>query len=161
MISFNLHCDNEHEFQAWFSSGASFDDQKKSKLLTCPICGSVKVEKSLMAPAVRTTKGSDVVPVASVDDANVSAVTSGPAEMPAEIVEAHEKMRELAQTVARELKKNSDDVGDGFADEARKIHLGETEARAIHGKATTEEARDLSEDGIDFLPLPDLPESKN
>ena len=158
MISFNLRCDKDHEFQAWFASGAAFEKQREIMLLSCPVCASNKIEKSLMAPSVRTTKGREVVsPNQSDQDETVNAAS----KMPAEIVEAHEQMRELAQKVARELKKNSEDVGDRFADEARKVHLGESEERPIHGRATLEEAADLHEDGIDFIPLPDLPESKN
>lgn len=163
MISFNLNCDKDHEFQAWFSSSSAYEDQRKRRLVTCPVCDSTKVEKSLMAPAVRTTKGREMTPAVVSEEASneISAVSSGASEMPSEIVEAHEQMRELAQKIARDLKNNAENVGDKFADEARKIHLGEAEARPIHGKATLQEAVELDEDGIDFLPLPELPESKN
>ena len=142
MIRYSLVCGSQHAFEAWFASSEDFDRQSKRKLVTCPHCGSNDVAKSIMAPGVavksnrrETTRG--------------RAVASGPG-LP-------ELIRKFREHVAR----TSENVGDRFAEEARKIHYAESEARGIYGSATEEEARDLREEGIAFHPLPALPEEKN
>ncbi len=142
MISFTLVCSNAHEFETWFSSGSDFDAQKERGLVECPFCGDKSVEKALMAPSVSTSRSKDQsVPVA---------MNAEQKKMMAQLRELTNKMREGAEN-----------VGDKFADEARKIHYGETEARGIYGKATPVEAKDLAEEGVEFIPLPTLPEDQN
>ncbi|SOE16611.1 hypothetical protein SAMN05877838_1489 [Hoeflea halophila] len=138
MIRFSLHCDKEHEFEAWFSSSKDFDGQAERGLVECPICGSRQIGKSLMAPAVTVSRDTSARPLA----------------MDPERREMMRKLREMVQAV----RQNSEDVGDRFADEARKIHHGEAEARGIIGKATADDAKSLIEDGIDIAPLPELPD---
>lgn len=138
MIRFSLHCDKEHEFEGWFSSSKDFDGQSERGLVECPICGSRQIGKSLMAPAVAVSREAPVRPLA----------------MDPEKREMMRKLRDFVKTV----KQNSEDVGDRFADEARKIHHGETEARGIIGKASTDDAKSLIDEGIDIAPLPDFPE---
>ncbi len=143
MIKYHLHCDQGHEFEGWFSSSNDYDEQHQRSLLTCPQCNSSNIAKALMAPSVpASTKGKDMVPMAT------------PHPVPAEMVA---KIRQLK----REIEKNADNVGERFPEEARKIHYGEAEARGIYGKASHEEAAGLAEEGIEFLPLPELPEEKN
>ena len=142
MIRFSLICEKEHEFEGWFSSSDDFDKQKKRGLVGCPSCGSVRVSKALMAPSVVSRKESKPVAVAGVD----------PAQR-----EAMRKLRELRDAMLR----NSVDVGEQFASEARKIHLGESDKETIHGQARSEEVRELLEDGIEILPLPVLPDDAN
>ncbi len=143
MIKYALQCGEGHEFEGWFSNCADYEKQEKHKLVACPYCSSADVSKMLMAPSVAPSKkGKDMVPVATVNP------------MQAQLVE---KIRELKQ----EIEKNADNVGEKFPEEARKIHYGEAEARGIYGKASLEEAAELADEGIEFLPLPELPEESN
>jgi hypothetical protein len=141
MIRFSLICDAEHEFEGWFRNSDDFDTQKKRGFVTCPICHSPKVEKALMAPAVSTARKQDMIALAMGD----------------------EQRKALAQLkiLAEKARQNADYVGTKFAEEARKIHFGETEARGIYGEATLEEASALVEDGVEFMPLPVFPDDKN
>jgi hypothetical protein len=126
MIVFDLQCGGDgHVFEAWFRSGADFEEQAAKGLVQCPLCGTPKVAKAPMAPSVGR-KG--------------NVVSNSPVEMLAKL-----------QT---EMLRNSEWVGDRFADEARAMHLGETETRAVHGQATAEQASSLVEDGVPIAPLP-------
>ncbi|MFD1199103.1 DUF1178 family protein [Brucella gallinifaecis] len=141
MIRFSLHCDHGHEFEGWFRDNADFDRQAEHKLVACPVCDSQEIQKSLMAPAVSTSRSKEQVAIA-MDQAQKQVL---------------EQMRELS----RKIRENADYVGDQFAEEARKIHFGETEARGIYGEASKEDVHSLIEDGIDLMPLPVFPEDKN
>jgi hypothetical protein len=129
VIRYDLRCQNGDEFEAWFGSIADFDAQAKNGQLVCPHCGATHVEKAPMAPAV---------------------VTGAKKEARAERAVA----MAMAAKVREHIKENFDYVGDKFADEARKMHAGESEGRSIWGEATPEEARALAEEGIDAAPLP-------
>ena len=137
MIKYQLVCDKEHEFAGWFQSGDAFDRQVKRKLVDCPSCGSTKVRKALMAPNVAVRK-----------EQAVSQQTR------AEIMKA---MRELR----RKVEDNAEYVGPRFAEEARRIHYKESEEKGIYGEASLAEAKELADEGIDFVPLPVLPEDQN
>lgn len=141
MIRFGLVCDNEHGFEAWFRNGEDFEAQKGRQLISCPHCGSNAVEKALMTPAVAT--GRDKKPVA--------------------LGMSEEQKKALAQlkALSEKIREKADYVGDKFAEEARKIHFGETDPRGIYGEATPEEAKELAEDGVEFMPLPVFPEDRN
>lgn len=129
MIKYDLRCDNGDEFEAWFGSIADYDKQAAAGLVECPLCGSKHVEKAPMAPAVHTARGKEAQKERAVAMA-------------------------MAAKVREHIKENFDYVGDKFADEARKMHTGESEERAIWGEATPEEARELAEEGIPAAPLP-------
>ncbi len=141
MIRFSLHCDHEHEFEAWFRNNDDFETQKKRGFVECPVCGSHKVEKALMAPAVSTGRKKEKMALA----------------MNAEQQAAMAQLKALTE----KMRENADYVGDKFAEEARKIHFGETDPRGIYGEATPEEARSLAEDGVEFMPIPVFPEDRN
>ena len=141
MIRFSLHCDQAHDFEGWFRDNADYDTQSKRGFVECPVCGSKAVSKALMAPAVSTGRKREKMALAANADQK---------RVMAELKQLAEKMRE-----------NSDYVGDKFAEEARKIHFGETEARGIYGEATADEARDLIEDGVEFMPIPVFPDDRN
>ncbi|WP_312797597.1 DUF1178 family protein [Tianweitania sp.] len=141
MISYSLHCTEGHDFEAWFRNGDDYDAQSQRGLVTCPTCGSAKVSKALMAPAVSTGKRREKLALAAGAE--------------------QAKMIAQLQDLARKVRSSAENVGDKFAEEARKIHFGETEARGIYGEATLEEAKSLAEDGVGFLPLPALPEEQN
>jgi hypothetical protein len=141
LIRFNLSCDSDHQFEAWFRSNDDFETQQKRGLVDCPECGSHRVGKALMAPAVSTGRKREKMALA----------------MGAEQRAAMAQFKALAE----KMRENADYVGDKFAEEARKIHFGETDPRGIYGEATTEEARSLMEDGVDFMPIPVFPEDRN
>jgi hypothetical protein len=130
VIVFDLKCGVGHVFEAWFGSSGDYRDQQDRGLVSCPICGDGEVDKAPMAPAV-PAKGS-----AAAAPAEVKQMLGALAEMQKKLVE------------------NSDWVGDRFASEARAIHLGEVEARQIHGRATKADADSLIEEGIPVAPLP-------
>ncbi|MGP2494124.1 DUF1178 family protein [Mesorhizobium sp. PUT5] len=141
MIRFSLTCEHEHEFEAWFRSNDDFDTQRKRGFVECPSCGSREVGKALMAPAVSTGRKQEKM-----------ALAMGEAQRRA--------MAEL-KALSQKMRENSDYVGDKFAEEARKIHFGESETRGIYGEATLEEAKGLAEDGVSFMPLPVFPDDRN
>jgi hypothetical protein len=143
VIIFDLKCGPQgHVFEAWFGSNEQFEEQRKRGLVACPVCGSGEVDKAPMAPRVGAKANrSDAIPPEAV-----KAALAGMAE------------------VQKKMLEQSEHVGDRFPDEARAIHLGESEARAIHGRATAQEADDLREEGISVAPLPFPvipPESEN
>ena len=148
MIVFNLQCHKGHGFESWFKDGAAFERQSKRKLVECPSCGSVKVEKALMAPRLSGTKKSRKNAVAAVPAQAVAAMGSDPA-----VAKAVELQKELAKLRAH-VEKNFEHVGDKFAEEARKIHYGETEHRDIYGEATPDEAKELAEEGVEVARIP-------
>jgi hypothetical protein len=129
VIRYDLRCQNGDEFEAWFGSIADFDAQAEKGQLLCPHCGTTHVEKAPMAPAVVTGRKKDARAERAVAMA-------------------------MAAKVREHIKENFDYVGDKFADEARKMHAGESEERSIWGEATPEEARELADEGIDAAPLP-------
>jgi hypothetical protein len=151
MILYQLNCDRQHNFEAWFKDGATADRQLKRKSVECPSCGSAKVAKALMAPRVGK-KGN------SREIAPVEAPTArAPAPMPAPAPKAAmipAELRQALMEVRKQIESNCDYVGDKFAEEARKIHEGESEARGIYGEATDAEHEELLEDGIEVARVP-------
>ncbi|PYE88913.1 DUF1178 family protein [Phyllobacterium leguminum] len=141
MIRFSLHCDKDHEFEGWFRNNEDFDRQAKRGLVSCPVCDSQSVEKALMAPSVSTASAKEKIAV-------------GMGEAQRALIE---QMRELS----RKVRDNADYVGDKFAEEARKIHFGETDPRGIYGEATQEEVTALVDEGVEIMPLPVFPEDRN
>ena len=131
MMIFDLRCGSGHVFEGWFGSSDDYEAQQARALVACPICGSAEVEKAPMAPRLGATA--------------ISAEQPGPQAM-------KEMLAEMA-ALQKKLLEKSDNVGDRFPDEARAIHLGETDARAIHGRATRADAEELIEDGIPVSPL--------
>jgi hypothetical protein len=141
LIRFSLICEHEHEFEAWFRSNADFETQRERGFVDCPSCGSRKIEKALMAPAVSTGRKQEKIALAM----------------------GEEQSKAMAQlrAMARKIRENADDVGDKFAEEARKIHFGEAKERGIYGRATVEEAKSLADDGVSFMPIPVFPDDQN
>ncbi len=147
MIRYDLICESEHPFDGWFRDSQAFDEQKQAGQVVCPACGSVKVEKQLMTPGVPAKANSK--------DENKQTMVAGPqSEAQKQLVETMRKLRD-------HVVKNADDVGDKFAEEARRIHFRETEERSIYGKASLDEAKSLIDEGIEIAPLPRLPEDGN
>lgn len=142
MIHYSLSCDNAHTFEGWFRSSEDFDSQVARRLVSCPVCQSVSVTKGLMAPSVATARAREQRQTMVMESAH------------------REAMAKLRAMVA-EIRANAEDVGDRFADEARKIHYGEADVRGIIGQTTPGEAHALLEEGIEIAPLPLLPEDGN
>jgi hypothetical protein len=161
MIRYALVCDRKHDFEIWFANSADYDKQKKRGLVTCPACGSSKVDKAIMAPAVRTRrkrKSADTPMVANEPALPAAPEPAAPvAMMSPQEQEFRQKLKELRE----HLVKNADNVGKQFPEVARKMHYGEVEHRSIYGEASAEEAEELHEEGIEFHPLPILPDEKN
>lgn len=161
MIRYALRCDNGHGFESWFASSSAYDRQAKQGLIECPRCGSAKVDKAIMAPQIARKKGRDRIsePAAAppATPAPAAETDSSSSLMLSQERELRAKLRELRDHIT----KVADDVGPGFADEARKMHYGEIEHRPIFGQASTEEARSLIEEGIEVMPLPMLPDERN
>ncbi len=157
MICYALVCDKGHGFESWFANSAAFDRQVKRKLVACPVCDSVKVEKAIMAPRLaRKDKSTSVL-------APVEAPVAAPAEQatPVMISPQEREFRAKLKELREQLTANSDNVGKKFPDEARKMHYGEIEHRSIYGEASPQDAKALHEEGIEFHPLPVLPDERN
>ena len=148
MIRYSLQCHNNHTFEAWFSNSGDFDKQVKRNLVSCPQCNSTRIAKALMAPNIAPSRSKSKEVAVANPEATAEA----------------QKRRELLALLRRlrtEVEKNAEYVGPRFAEEARKMHYDEVEKRGIYGEATLEEARELHEEGIEFYPLPRLPEDHN
>ncbi|WP_407193646.1 DUF1178 family protein [Bradyrhizobium sp. STM 3566] len=158
MIRYALRCDRGHDFESWFQSSSAYDSQVKRKLVTCPICGSAKVGKAIMAPRIVGKKGRATPPPEAVAAATPDTTPSGPTSLlMAQERELRAKLKELRDHIV----KNADNVGDRFAKEARAMHYGDKEHRPIYGEASPDEAKSLIDEGIEVSPLPTLPEDRN
>jgi hypothetical protein len=181
MIVFNLSCEHQHSFEGWFRSANDFETQQERGLVSCPVCGSAKVTRGLSAPRLNvsasrlsrsnqvlaipspgheasqtaprasgsTTSGSPAMPSSS------DTSTPNPTQLPGPTIE---QMQALWYKMARQVIESTEDVGKGFAEEARKIHYKEAPERAIRGQASAQERAELAEEGIDVYALP-LPAS--
>jgi hypothetical protein len=158
MIHYNLRCAKGHAFESWFQSSSAYESQEKRKLVSCPVCGSSKVTRAIMAPQIVSKKGRKAAAPepAPVPAADVAAPASTPLLM-AQEAELRAKLKELRDHVV----KNADNVGDRFPNEARKMHYGDIEHRPIYGEASPDEAKALIEEGVEVMPLPTLPEDRN
>jgi hypothetical protein len=155
MIRYALRCEKEHEFEAWFRSSADYDRAVASGEAGCPICGPGPIEKMPMAPAVSRSVGRPA------EKDNKPAEKSEKVSLVAAPDPKQQALLEAMRELRRQVTEHADYVGDRFAEEARKIHYKETEVRGIYGEATTEEAKKLVEEGIEFQPLPTFPEERN
>ncbi|HYB10187.1 MAG TPA: DUF1178 family protein [Alphaproteobacteria bacterium] len=147
MIVYSLHCAKDHEFEAWFRDSAAYEMQRAKRAVTCPECGSTKIKKAPMAP--RLSKGSKLpaaeVPASSQSPAEVAKPPSKSAALMA---------RSALEAIRKEIEAKCDYVGEQFAEEARKIHYGETKKRDIYGETSDAEAEALSQEGIEFQRIP-------
>jgi hypothetical protein len=129
MIRFSLRCTSDHEFEGWFRDGARFEAQQQAGEIACPECGDHQIEKALMAPAISRGK------------------SAAPQLTPVQ-------MKAMLLAVRRQVENNCDYVGERFAEEARRIHYGETDPHGIYGEASDTESRELAEEGIEFGRIP-------
>ena len=157
MIHYQLRCSQDHEFDGWFKDSAGFERQAKRGLVECPVCSDTKVERALMTPAVSKREKKVAREEAPAPVPAPSAPPQPPAEpmlaggkVPAEVVA-------LLQRVRAEVEKSCDYVGPQFADEARKMHRGESDKRGIYGETTPDEAEALADEGIEVNSIPWVP----
>jgi len=158
MIRYTLRCERKHTFESWFQDSSTYDVQVARKLVSCPVCSSVKIEKAIMAPRIVSKKGRE--------RAEPVPATAAPAESPASgstplLMAQERELRTKLKELRDHIVKNADNVGEQFPNEARKMHYGEIEHRPIYGEASPEEARALIEEGVEVSPLPVLPEDRN
>lgn len=162
MIRYTLRCDKDHTFESWFPSSDSYEKQKAHGFVACPTCGSVAVEKAVMAPSVART---DRPRVAQPRPPEAPAAEPAPAPTPAEqmalMSEPERELRRMLRAVREHVTSTADYVGDQFADLARKMHQGDVEHRSIYGEATPEEVRTLKEEEVEVFALPVLPDERN
>jgi hypothetical protein len=160
MIRYALHCAEGHDFESWFQSSAAYDKQTKRALVTCPICGSAKVEKAIMAPQLNRSE--PVEPPAARVPTPPASPSAAPAKAPVAMMSPPEReLRKKLKELREHITKSADYVGPRFPEQARKIHYGEVEHRSIYGEASLDEAKELHEEGIEFHPLPILPDDHN
>ena len=143
MIRYNLICDNEHNFESWFRDSTSCEDQIKSRNVFCPECNSNVVTKALMSPRIQK-KG-------NINNQKNTVLSNGRTN----------NLNDAIRKIREEIKKNSEYVGKEFPEEARKIHYKESEERSIYGEATAKDIKELHEEGIDIIHIPNLPDDKN
>jgi hypothetical protein len=162
VIHYALVCAAGHHFESWFANSAAFDKQTKRGLVTCPACGSAKVEKAIMAPALarggKRRKAAEA-PIAAPETA--AAPESADKAPVAMISQQERELRTKLKELRDHLVKNADYVGGKFPEEARRMHYGEIEHRSIYGEASPDDAKALHEEGIEFHPLPRLPDDRN
>lgn len=160
MIRYTLVCEQSHGFESWFKNSDVFDRQVAGKLLACPVCGSAEVQKAVMAPAIaaRSKRRAAAPPSPEEDAPPASVQEKTPMAM---LSERERELREKLRELRDHLVKNADYVGHDFPEQARRMHYGETERRSIYGEASPDEAAALSEEGIEFHPLPHLPDDRN
>lgn len=160
MIRYALACRKGHEFESWFQNSSAYDAQAKGGLIACPVCGSIEVEKALMTPSLSRSviaSKQQSAPDPASDPAAASAAKAPVAIVSPQERELRKKLRELRD----QLTQSAEHVGPRFPEEARKMHYGETEHRSIYGEASADEARALIDEGVEFHPLPVLPDEQN
>jgi hypothetical protein len=157
MILYRLRCAKGHEFESWFKDSKTYERQEKKSLIGCAVCGASKVERAPMAP--RLGKSGKKVEVETPVAAPAAPATPSPEQQQMAALARHmpKELREALLKVRAEVEKNCEHVGTKFAEEARKIHYGESDKRGIYGETSEEEAAALAEEGIEFGRLPWIP----
>lgn len=161
MILYRLRCTKGHEFESWFKDSKTYERQEKKSLIGCAVCGDDKVSRAPMAPRIGKGAGKAAEAETPAVPAAAPASTHAPApeqqQMAALARHMPKELREALLKVRAEVEKNCEHVGDKFAEEARKIHYGESDKRGIYGETSDEEAEALAEEGIEFGRLPWIP----
>jgi hypothetical protein len=173
MIRYALNCEHSHTFESWFQNSAAYDKQTKRGLVACPICGSAKVEKAIMAPRLSRAEAAELRlpspgpappagsgPIQPAPMSPIRPLARGKAPL-AMMSPPERELRKKLKELRDHITKNADYVGPRFPEQARKIHYGEIEHRSIYGEASPDEAKELHEEGIEFHPLPILPDEFN
>ncbi|MDG1437608.1 MAG: DUF1178 family protein [Emcibacteraceae bacterium] len=161
MILFDIKCSDGHVFEAWFQNNDTYETQVENHLVECPLCGCSNVSKSLMAPSIPAKSnankvGFEAVPI-DEDSHRVMVSAHSPDDnqvSPEDVKRALDHMHNIMTKFRQQVEKSCEYVGDNFADEARKIHYGDSEKRGIYGETTIRETEELIEEGIEILPVP-------
>jgi hypothetical protein len=177
MIRYALVCDQAHDFESWFPSGTAFEEQRARGLVECPVCGSMSIEKRIMAPAIaRRDRAPQAHPAPAAEAPQGSPQglpqgapnTAPPAPSATESGEAvallgerEKALRAMIREFHAHVTQNAENVGERFVTEARRMHYGEAQERPIYGEASPDEARELIEEGVPVQPLPGLPDDRN
>ena len=146
MIVFDLSCANQHRFEGWFGSSEDFERQLGQRLLACPLCGNAEVARLPNAAHIKSA------------GKERPARTGSPTPVPQQYANLG---GELLAKVVEQIISQTEDVGTAFPEEARKMHYGDIEHRSIYGEASPDQAKELHEEGIEFHPLPVLPDERN
>ena len=160
MIRYALACDKAHEFESWFPSSDAYDAQRAQGFVTCPLCGSAEIEKRIMAPSVARTDKARALPINTPTPAQPAPEADQPKPV-AFLSEREQALRAMLKAFREHVTQDADYVGPSFAEEARKMHYGEIEHRSIYGEADPLEAKALLEEGIEFHPLPVMPDERH
>jgi hypothetical protein len=161
MIRYTLRCERDHNFESWFQDSAAYDTQVKRKLVSCPVCDSVKVGKAIMAPRIVGKKGGErAEPAPAPTPAAEAPAAPHPGATPL-LMSQERELRAKIKELRDHIVKNADNVGEKFPNEARKMHYGEIEHRPIYGEASPQEAKSLIDEGVEVSPLPVLPDDRN
>lgn len=164
MIHYQLRCSQSHEFDGWFKDSAGFEKLAKLGLIECPECGDKAITRALMAPAVATRRSAPPQPAVS----SPATESQSPPPPPAQVAVSGgapdrpipDQVRAMLQRMRSEVEKNCDYVGKAFAEEARRMHRGESDKRSIYGETTPEQADALTEEGITFSRIPWVPRAE-
>jgi hypothetical protein len=159
MILYRLRCSKGHEFESWFKDSKSYERQEKKSLIGCAVCGDAKVTRALMAPRLGTKGNKKTAAMTSEAPAAPPAPAPTPQQQQMAALAKHmpKEMRETLLKLREQVEKNCEHVGPKFAEEARKIHYGESDKRGIYGETSDEEAEALADEGIEFGRLPWVP----
>lgn len=153
MIRYALACDDDHGFEAWFSSSDAYDDQVARGLVECPHCGSTQVRKQIMAPAVRTSRSKEARSREALETVRPDAPDRTPDAAPS--INAPAEFEAVARKVRAHIRSHYDYVGEDFARQARAIHAGDAPQRLIYGETTPAERARLEDEGVPCAPLPE------
>ena len=164
MLVLNLSCADGHLFEGWFGSADDYESQRERRLLSCPVCGQQEVKRLPSAPRLNVSGLREAVPnplqARAAERVEASASDAGADSTPEHVQQRQLQLQRLALQAMRQIVASTEDVGERFAEEARRMHYGEAEERGIRGRASAEDARALAEEGIAVLALPDLPADK-
>jgi hypothetical protein len=161
MIHYNLRCEKGHAFESWFQSSSAYEAQEKRKLVNCPVCGSAKVERGIMAPQIVSKRGRESAEASPATATTTTTEVAVPAASTPLLMAQERELRAKLKELREHIVKNADNVGERFPNEARKMHYGDIEHRPIYGEASPEEARALIDEGVEVTPLPVLPDDRN
>ncbi|MGZ3197570.1 MAG: DUF1178 family protein [Croceibacterium sp.] len=161
MIHYNLRCEKGHAFESWFQSSSAYEAQEKRKLVNCPVCGSAKVERGIMAPQIVSKRGRESAETVPAPVTTTGTEVAAPAASTPLLMAQERELRAKLKELREHIVKNADNVGERFPNEARKMHYGDIEHRPIYGEASPEEARALIDEGVEVTPLPVLPDDRN
>lgn len=161
MIRYSLKCANDHVFESWFQSASAFDKLHEAGMVSCSVCNSADVSKSVMTPSVKTSRtsraGETTAPQAGAAQGAPTAQTEKPSPSAMSLRTPSSPTEAVLSKLRAHIERTSEHVGKDFATESRRIHHGEAPERPIYGEAKPEEAKSLIEEGISVLPLPFMP----